>query len=553
MRKSTRLSAIGLAQAPEPVKPFSTRFSLRAYAKRVQQLTPEQRSAISRTGFGNLLSVPNHTLNKVFLTELMDAWSCDRRAFALRSGGEIGMTPLDVALILGLPVAGNPVNLSEDEPLSDLEELYGATKAKRKVAMAFLENRLELIGDVASDDFVRSFLLYTIGTFLSSNDGKVDSRFLRFLEDLGEVSGFAWGGVVVDDLCYWLDKRKEHNVQYVGGCLIFLQTWSYEHFDVAARPQLQDHDLTFPRVCRWDSSKSNQRQRGTPWFKDLDDDQVIWKLEPTSEELQIEVIKEALGLLGDNKELQSVESSLTSTPSSVHDEDSRLQLSINNEVHRVDNDGLENQVVEDTPERSSFCDEEFREQVNPKNLIVLDTTPNLTICGRERSSFCDEEFREQVNPKNLIVLDTPPNLTICGRVSRVQEMNLENPVVVVEETPTVNGIADEVGGDQEFTSEKLMEDTLPKSSFSEQDDLRKENGMLEEENSELKMKIGQVMEENELLRRQVLSNTQFEEQNAELKKELDLLREEIRNLRLSTDSYAEFADRVHRNILDLGL
>lgn len=50
-------------------------------------------------------------------------------------------------------------------------------------------------------------------------------------------------------------------------------TWSYEHFDIA-RLQLQGHDLTFPRVCRWDNSKSHQRQRLTSRFKDLNDDQV---------------------------------------------------------------------------------------------------------------------------------------------------------------------------------------------------------------------------------------------------------------------------------------
>jgi len=159
----------------------------------------------------------------------MEAWSCGSRAFVLRSGGEIRMTLLDAALILGLPVTGNPVNLTEQEPFSDLEESYGATKLKRKVAMSFLENRLDSIGDAVSDDFVRSFLLYTIGTFLASNDGKVDSRFLRFLGDLGDVSGFAWGAVVVDDLCQWLDKRKEQKVQYVGGCLIFLQVSSFHH------------------------------------------------------------------------------------------------------------------------------------------------------------------------------------------------------------------------------------------------------------------------------------------------------------------------------------
>ncbi|KAG5071040.1 Protein MAIN-LIKE 2 [Glycine max] len=563
MRKSTRLSAIGLSkppEGPEPPKPFSTRFSLRSYAKRVQLLTPEQRSVVSRTGFGNLLLVPNHTLNKVFLTELMDAWSCERRAFVLRSGEEIPMTLLDAALILGLPVAGNPVNLTEEEPFSELEESYGATETKRKVAMSFLENRLDSIGEDVNEDFVRSFLLYTIGTFLASNDGKVDSRFLRFLEDLDEVSGFAWGGVVVDDLCQWLDKRKENNVQYVGGCLIFLQIWSYEHFDVAARPQVQDHDLTFPRVCRWDNTKP---KRGTSWFKDLDDDQVIWKLQPTSGELQIEVIKEALELLGGNKELQSPESSSTSSTSSVPDVDSGLQLSINKEVHGVDEDDLENQVVEDTPTKSSTCDEEYREQINPENLIVLDTPPDLTICdkvGRGQgmnlenlvvvvedtptaTSIAEEvSGDEEVNSEKLIVEDTPPN-SICDKVCREQEMNLENLEVLVEDAPT----ADEVGGDQEFNGEKLIvEDTPPVLSFYD-DDIRKKNVMLEVKNTELKMKIDLVMEENELLRTQILSNTRFEEQNAELKKELDLLREENRILRLSI---SDFADRIDRHVLD---
>lgn len=83
--------------------------------------------------------------------------------------------------------------------------------------------------------------------------------------------------------------------------------------------------------------------------------------------------------------------------------------------------------------------------------------------------------------------------------------------------------------------------------FDLQDELRKKNVMLEEANVELKMKIGHVMEENGLLRRQILSNTQLEEQNAELKKELDLLREENRILRQSISS---FVGRMDRYVLD---
>lgn len=203
------------------VRNFRTRFSLTSYAKRVQQLTEEQKSAIGKTGFGNLLLVPNHSLSKVLLTELMDTWSCEKQAFVF-DWGEIGMTPLDVALILGLRVVGNPVVLEEELPFSDLEEEYGATKGKRKVAMGCLETMLDSLGESVSEDFIRTFLLYTIGTFFSSN-GKVDSRYLLFLRNLGDVCQFAWGAAVIEDLSQWLDKRKENNVQYVGGCLIFLQ------------------------------------------------------------------------------------------------------------------------------------------------------------------------------------------------------------------------------------------------------------------------------------------------------------------------------------------
>ncbi|XP_073225841.1 uncharacterized protein [Cicer arietinum] len=450
------------------VKNFSTRFSLTPFAKRVQLLTAEQRLAISRTGFGNLLSIPNHTLNKVFLTEVMEAWNSDRQVFEVGSG-EIAISLLDVALILGIPVVGHRVELKEEELFSDFEGQYGALPGKRKVAMATLEARLDTIGDVVSDDFVRSFLLFTIGTFLSSNDGKVDSRYLSFLGNLDGVSSFAWGAAVVEDLCQWLDKRKENSVQYVGGCLILLQTWSYEHFDMA-RPHLQNHDRAFPRVCRWDHSKSHPRQRSTSRFKDLHEDQIIWKLQPTSEELQINIIKEAM------------ENYSASTLTKVSGVEVDSQLSISCGIHREDEVNFENLVVEDTPTRLSTCDEGKEEQFQAEKLMVEDYFTNL--------SMSEKGGREDVlKTKELIVVETPPKLR------------------------------------------------------SDDDDLRKKNIMLEEENTELKMKISQLMEEFEVLHRQNIENIQVKKQNDELKQELNILREENRSL-------SSFAAQIELHIKD---
>ncbi|KAE9603176.1 hypothetical protein Lal_00018684 [Lupinus albus] len=510
MRKSARFSSFGLTTSvefPEQVKNFSTKFSLTTYNKRVQKLTEEQKTAISKAGFGKLLLVPNNSIRKDLLTDLMETWCCEKQAFMVASH-EIRFTLLDVALILGLPVTGKSVLFKDEEPpFSDLEELYGATRGTRKVAMASLKARLDSIGEDVSEDFVRTFLLYTLGSFLSSNDTKVDSRYLCFLRNLDDISKFSWGASVIEDLSQWLDKRKKNNVQYVGGCLIFLQTWSYEHFDIA-RPQFQGDDLTFPRVCQWDNIKSNQKQQVISRFnfKELHDDQVIWTLEPTSAELQMEIIKEALKLQGDSTELQCAETCSTNLSTNVSGVDSESQFCISSkdELQREDESNFENQVVEDTPTSLSTCNEEN-----------IDLESNL---------------------KNLIVEDTPPNSSTHDEVQREQELNLEN--LIVEDTPTNSSTADEVC--------RIVDDTLPKLSFCD-DDLRKKNVMLEEEIVELKMKVGLVMEENRHLHIQIQLNTQLEDQNASLKKELDLLREENRSL---LQSIGSFGDRLERHIFD---
>ncbi|XP_021910592.1 uncharacterized protein LOC110824318 isoform X2 [Carica papaya] len=299
MRRSTRKSSVGLGVDEGfndkfmQVGNFSTRFSLPSFVKRVEKLTDDQRSAIQKVGFGNLLLMPNQMLSKNLLVELMERWSTENQAFMLLPGA-ITITLMDVALILGLHGFGNPVILSEDEPLSDLERDYGATSLKRKITVASLESRLNSIGEAAVDDFIRTFLLFTVGTLLlPSANGKVDSRYLLLLQNMDDICHFAWGAAVLDDMIMWLNRRKETNVHYVGGCLIFLQVWAYEHVDIA-RPILLDSYLTFPRACRWGSGRPHQRQWFTSKFKELQDHQITWQLQPTSEELELEVIKELL-------------------------------------------------------------------------------------------------------------------------------------------------------------------------------------------------------------------------------------------------------------------
>lgn len=309
MAMKTRRSSIGLVDGRTLVQNFNTRFSLQSFVRRVEKLSDNQKTAIKRVGFGHLIQMPYQSLSRNLLAELMDRWNCEKRAFLLVPG-EITITLMDAFVILGLRVTGDPVILKESEPFSELERYYGAVVWNRKIPIAAIEERLDSLGEIANDDFIRSFLLFILGTVLFPNaNGKVDSRYLSLLQDLDKVCHRAWGAAVLENVVDWLCKRRETNAQYVGGCLIFLQIWSYEHIDIG-RPSLLDSPMIFPRACRWGSIRSHQRQWFTSKFKELQQNQIVWKLQLTSEELKMDTIKELLEAQSDAKELAAQRSNV---------------------------------------------------------------------------------------------------------------------------------------------------------------------------------------------------------------------------------------------------
>ncbi|XP_048494245.1 protein MAIN-LIKE 1 isoform X2 [Beta vulgaris subsp. vulgaris] len=293
---------------------FTTKFSMSSFVKKVEELTHEQRTAIERVGFGNLLHVHHHTLRKNLLVEWMERWDCDKRAFLLHDR-ELTITAIDAALILGLRATGNPICFTDEDPLSVLEEEYGATYSNRKISMSAIERRLQSLGDQCNEDFVRTFLLFIFGTILfPGSNGKIDSRYVSLLKDLDGVSEFSWGTAVVDDLFNWLSRRKEEQTKSMEGCLILLQIWSYEHIDIG-RPNLLSSSLDFPRACRWESSRCNiPRHWFTAKFNELEENQVTWKLQPSDTDIDIDIVRE---LVVEKAELEDIKSTGTATTTSM--------------------------------------------------------------------------------------------------------------------------------------------------------------------------------------------------------------------------------------------
>ncbi|CAN0927377.1 Protein MAIN-LIKE 1 [Linum grandiflorum] len=440
MRRSTRTSISAAAPAPyedelrTSVESFNPKCALRSFVMRVEKLTDNQRNAIKRTGFGNLLLFRDRMLSKKLLIALMDKWNCDKLCFEIGSR-MVPITLMDAALILGLPVVGDPVILKEDEGFSDLEVEFGAVMPKRQITISSIKNRLESLGESCNDDFVRTFLLFTMGTLLFPSE-KVDSRFLCLLQNLDDVCHLAWGAAVLEELFMWLKKWKETSVASIGGCLIFLQIWSYEHIDLA-RPKLLD-PLAFPRVCRWGGSgRSNKLEWYVDKFRELQDHQVICELEPESAEESLSIVREL----------------------------ARSQTDENQDQQFL--------VVNDTDDETD---------------MDTDTTEAV---ATENSSLQDSEAFHQ---KRLASMSSGANANVAILSDTTVASSREELETVDVDTLTVAAI--QIVSDTSVASrqEKLervvdLDSRSEQVSPSEEEEWRKEKQMLEEENQRLKEKI----------------------------------------------------------------
>ncbi|KAL4572499.1 hypothetical protein LXL04_019278 [Taraxacum kok-saghyz] len=293
---------------------FPTKFSIQSFLKQVKELKEPQRNSITQTGFGHLLHIPPHTLRRSQLLQLKETWNIERQSFIFPPG-DITITLLDVVLILGLRVIGKPVVLKQDTPLTNLEQEFGASNENRFISVETLKKRLESCGERADSSFVRVFLLYCFGTLLfPSSNGKVDSRYLLLLEDLDHVSSYSWGAAVREDLHESLTLWKSKKTSNVTGCLILLQIWCYEHI-VIGRAKLLDCPSTFPHI--------------------------LWRLQPTSEEMEIDIIKEIpqewylLNGPGTMEEPINIESERVNRMMQVHKEEEKQEEILEQQISTI--------------------------------------------------------------------------------------------------------------------------------------------------------------------------------------------------------------------------
>ncbi|KAL5710033.1 hypothetical protein ACHQM5_020645 [Ranunculus cassubicifolius] len=501
---------------------YNTRFPMSYFFKLVDKLSENQRNIIMKTGFGYLLEMHSQTLSKSLILELMERWHCEKKAFELPPG-DVKIKLIDVALILGLRVTGERVVLKKNFPRSTLEDEYGATITERSISVLDLEKRLKSFKPAASEDFVadkkraedfvRSFLLFTFGAFLFPNDcGTVDSRYLYFLEDVDKIPQFSWGKVLREQLYEWMSKfKKDKDLRYMGGCLIFLQLWSFEHIDIA-RPNIPDSFLTFPRACRWQNSSSRPRKWVTSKFEELKHNQIVWSLEPNSEESRTDVIRDYLDMQNRINELSTTPEPSTADTTDLGDNVEDVTM------------GLQEHVIELDDSESAVDDENRGERTTGLREEVI------------KSDNSDVDFVIELQDGVLNSSNYDSSLDSAGyvKLKSLEETEIEK---IKKENRMLNKVIDELREEIRTLRSQHMEET-------EIEKIKKENRVLNKV-------IDELREEIRTLRSQHMEETEIEKlkkENRMLNKVIDELREENRTLRSQHMSTESFADRMENLI-----
>ncbi|MQL90105.1 hypothetical protein Taro_022691 [Colocasia esculenta] len=271
---------------------------------------PFQRERVEEMGFGEIFRIERMRVDPALTQALRSRWDKEATAFVFPWGHMIPSLE-DVSQITGLRVYGQPVSgytypyyyeLAEQlldlpverrsslVPRVALQEslgLYEAGKNAGESEDEYLErlarvSRRELVSEPGpqADMDLRRFLVLFLGRLLFAMRGDaVHCRFLPFLEDLGEVGGYAWGAAFLAHQFYGL-SASERQTSTIG-FFPFLQVWAYLHLPALGRGDLTGPGLV-PIARRWDSRRDTRHladqlerlQEATDSYPYLD---VVWQ------------------------------------------------------------------------------------------------------------------------------------------------------------------------------------------------------------------------------------------------------------------------------------
>ncbi|EMS48154.1 hypothetical protein TRIUR3_13241 [Triticum urartu] len=183
-------------------------------------------------------------LDKALITALVERWRPETHSFHLASG-EMTVTLQDVAMLFALPIDGRPVCSSTDHDYGQmvLDCLGHDPRGQSMPGKSFLHYKWlkkhfyelpEGADDHTVQRHVRAYILSLLcGVLFPDGTGRMSLIYLPLIADLSLVGTYSWGSAALAFLYRALcSAASSHNMKNIGGSLLLLQLWSWEHSHV---------------------------------------------------------------------------------------------------------------------------------------------------------------------------------------------------------------------------------------------------------------------------------------------------------------------------------
>jgi hypothetical protein len=190
----------------------------------IDNLSQSRKDAIQSIAFGSLLKYKNLQIERSLCKAIADTFDATAQEFSI-DGKKVKMTIDEVDQILGLPAIGPEIY---DLPKRKVPELFQKYKWNNDTSIKLASLKEDLIStDDYGDDFIRIFLLYTIGIYLCpTTQSNVKSDYMALVENVQEIHNLNWSSLVLNNLMYQIKQCKEKKSQYLQGNLYLLQVLS---------------------------------------------------------------------------------------------------------------------------------------------------------------------------------------------------------------------------------------------------------------------------------------------------------------------------------------
>lgn len=203
---------------------------IKAYKERCSKI-PQVKHLIDKALWHYFFMIDTEKSSMRLVEALVERWWDTTHTFHLPCG-ELGFTPLDWAMLTGLPIGnGDPPPYNDDEYTYDVvktrffPEMEESDWKASGLRCSFLKKYFEPSmleaaqwDETIAERIARAFFLFFLGEFLFPNAATtIASGWLISFEDLNKVTLYDWGGQAVALMYMSLDACSRQKVKTFNG------------------------------------------------------------------------------------------------------------------------------------------------------------------------------------------------------------------------------------------------------------------------------------------------------------------------------------------------